>query len=145
MLRSIVVWFTWIFAVIFVPIETYLSFVPIERYLTLSSVLIPLSGYAVNVFGVGIMLWGAVSLRRGRPYAEGVLATGWGWTTAAFWRATNSRYWLAEQGAQLYFGPAELWLAPVFTIMVGAALAGSVVLLLNRHRRPDGCRAAGPG
>ena len=73
MLRTIVVWFTWIFPVVFVSIETYLSW---------SSAPPRLSGYGVNVFGVGIMLWGAVSLRRGRLYPEGLLATSWGWTTA---------------------------------------------------------------
>lgn len=129
MLRAIVVWFTWIWAVAFVPIETYLSW---------SSAPTAFSGYAVNVLGVGIMLWGTVSLRRSRPYAEGVLATGWGWTTATFWRGTNLRYWLAAHGEPLYFGQVELWLGPVFTILAGAALAGSLVLLLNHHRRSEG-------
>jgi hypothetical protein len=130
MLKSLVVWFTWIFVVVFVPIETYLSW---------SSDPTAFSGYAVNVFGVGIMLWGALSLRKARPYAEGLLATGWGWTTATFWRGTNLRYWLATHGEPLYFGSLELWLAPVFTLMAGAALAGSLVLLLNhdRHRQSD--------
>ena len=41
---------------------------------------------------------GVISLRRGRPHAEGVLATGWGWTTAVFWRGTNLRYWFATEG-----------------------------------------------
>jgi|SRR5947207_7945813 len=138
MLRSIIVWFSWIWAVVFVPTETYLSFVQIGTYLTLSTVLMPLTGYAVNVFGVGIMLWGVVSLRKGRPYAEGLLATGWGWTTATFWRGTNLRYWLAAQGGPLSFGRVELWVGPAFTMMAGAALAGSLVLLLNRHRHWDG-------
>ena len=128
MLRSIIVWFTWIWAVVFVPIETYLSW---------SSTPASLSGYAVNVFGVGIAVWGAVSLHKGRPYAEGMLATGWGWTTATFWRGANLRYWLASQGEPLSFGRVELWLAPAFTIMAGAALAGSMILLLNRHRHSD--------
>ncbi|HZI80558.1 MAG TPA: hypothetical protein VFD69_13645 [Vicinamibacterales bacterium] len=96
-LQSRVVRFTWSWAIVFVPIETYL-----------------------------------VSLRRGRPYAEGLLATGWAWTTAVFWRATNLRYEIARDGEPLDFRSLELWLAPVFTLMAGAALAGSVVLLLNR-------------
>ena len=130
MLRRILIWFTWIWAIVFVPIETYITWsIPHTPRL---------SGYAVNVFGVGIMLWGAISLHRGRPYAEGVLAAGWGWTTAVFWRATNLRYWLAAQGALLSFGPIELWLAPAFTMMAAAALIGSLVLLVTRHRRSDG-------
>ena len=125
MLKSIVVWFTCIWAVVFVPIETYLSW---------SSAPPRLSGYVVNVFGVAIMLWGIVSLRRRRPYAEGLLATGWAWTTAVFWRGTNMRYWLATQGKPLSFGRLELWLGPLFTMIAGAALVGSLVLLVNKDR-----------
>jgi hypothetical protein len=59
--------------------------------------------------------------------------TGW-WSPADSCRclsATNLRYWLADDGEPLSFGSIELWLAPVFTIMAAAALAGSVILLLN--------------
>jgi hypothetical protein len=68
-LESTVVRFTWSWALIFLPIETYLSFWegPIS-----------VSGYVVNVVGVGITLWAVVGLRQGRPYAEGLLATGLG-------------------------------------------------------------------
>jgi hypothetical protein len=129
MLERILVWFTWIWAVVFVPIETYITWSIAHTLL--------LSGYAVNVLGVGIMLWGVISLRRGRPYAEGVLATGWAWTTAVFWRGANLRYWLAAEGEPLYYGRLELWLAPVFTLMAAAALVSSLVLLVSRRRRSD--------
>jgi hypothetical protein len=125
-LTSTLVSFTWIWAVVFIPIETYLTF---------SQEPIPLSGYVVNVFGVGITLWGVISLRRHKLYAEGVLAAGWSWTTAVFWRATNLRYWFASQGEALSFGSIELWLAPLFTILAGTALASSLVVLLNRDRQ----------
>jgi hypothetical protein len=130
MLGRILVWFTWIWVVVFVPIETYITW-SIEHTLLLS-------GYAVDVLGVGIMLWGVISLRGGRPYAEGVLATGWGWTTAVFWRGANLRYGLAAEGEPLSYGRIELWLAPVFTMMAAAALASSLVLLVSRRRRSDG-------
>ena len=122
-LESTVVRFTWVWALVFLPIETYLSFWdgPIS-----------VSGYVVNVVRMGIALWAVACLRRGRPYAEGLLATGWGWTTAVFWRATNLRYMLASHGEPLDFGSLELWLAPLFTIMAGCAFAGSVVLLLKQ-------------
>ena len=130
MLRRILMWFTWISAVVFVPIETYITWsIPHTPRL---------AGYAVNVIGVGIMLWGVISLRGGRQYAEGVLATGWGWTTAVFWRGTNLRYWLAAEGKSLSYGTMELWLAPVFTMMAAAALLGSLVLLVRRHKGSDG-------
>lgn len=71
---------------------------------------------------------------RGRNAIVAV-ATGWAWTTAGFWRATNLRYFFASHGEPLTFGPVELWLAPVFTTLAGAALTGSLVLLLNRDSR----------
>ena len=130
-IRRTLIWFTWMWAVVFVPIETYLTWlIPHDTRL--------LSEYVVNVLGVGIMLWGVIALRRSRPYAEGVLATGWAWTTAVFWRATNLRYWLATQGEPLSFGRMELWLAPVFTMMAGAALVAALVLLLKSKGRFDG-------
>src|SRR5215470_1343956 len=113
MLKSTVVWFVWVGAVIFLPIETYLTF---------SRAPAPISGYAVNVLGVLVALWGSVSLRQGKHYGEGVLATGLGWTTAAAWRATNLRYWAAEQGQQLDFGATELWVAPLLVVISAAAL-----------------------
>ena len=126
MLGRILIWFSWIWAVVFLPIETYITLSTAHTLLH--------SQYAVNVLGVGIMLWGVFSLRDARPYAEGVLATGWGWTTAVFWRGTNLRYWLAAQGKPLSYGPMELWLAPVFTMIAGAALVGALVLLVSRRR-----------
>ena len=124
--------FTWTWALVFLPIETYLSFRG-GRF--------PISGYIVNVIGVGVTLWALDALRRGRPYAEGLLAAGWAWTTAVFWRATNLRYMLADDGAPLDFGSLELWLAPLLTVIVAAAFAGSVVLLVNR----DTGRTGGAG
>ena len=129
MLRTIVVWLTWLWATVFVPIETYIDVTAAPS----------VSEWAVNVFGVGISLWGAVSLRKNRPYAEGLLATGWGWTTAVFWRGTNLRYVMAAQGEPLYFGRAELWFGPVFTLTARVAMAISLMLLLNR--RPSALRA----
>ena len=125
-LKSTVVRFTWCWVIVFIPIETYLSF---------RREAIPVSGYAVNVLGVGIMVWALVCLRRGRPYAAGLLATGWAWTTAVFWRATNLRYAIAGDGEPLDFGNLELWLAPACTVLAGAALAGSLVLLIRGSER----------
>jgi hypothetical protein len=133
-LRSFVISFTWLWAAVFVPIETYLSFsgepYPLPGYGVLS-------GYVVNVLGVGLTLWGAVSLRRGRSYAEGVLAAGWGWTTAVFWRATNLRYWYAAEYGELEFGSKELWLAPLLTALVATVFLGSLILLVRRQRAAE--------
>jgi hypothetical protein len=121
--------FTWIFAFIFLPLETYVSF----RYEGLSFT--SFSWYAVNIVGVGVSLWGVSGLRRGVVYAPGLLAAGWGWTTATFWRGTNLRYWLASEGEQLSFGEFELWLAPIVTSLVAVAFVGSLVALMKSSER----------
>jgi hypothetical protein len=46
----------------------------------------------------------------------------------------------AAHGEPLYFGRAELWLGPVLTLTAGAALTGSLLLLLHNptdNGRPD--------
>ena len=135
LLGRILVWFTWIWVVVYLPIETYLtwSFAGPVR----------LSGYIVDVLGTGIMLWGVISLRRSRPYAVGVLASGWAWTTAVFWRGTNARYWLVSQGEPLAYGSVELWLGPAFTVMAGLALLGSLVALVRRGVQPTSRPSSG--
>ena len=132
MLKSIVVSFSWLVAIVFVPIEAYLTFVGPPYPLAGIGML---SGFAVNVMGVGFAAWGALSLRRGGSYAEGMLAAGWAWTTAASWRATNLRYWYAAEIGELDFGRVELWVAPLLTIAAAAALLGSLVLLIRGCRR----------
>src|SRR5262245_45865005 len=105
MLRTILVRFTWFFAVVFGAAETYVTWLSGERP---AFEVVLVSEYVVNVFGVGIMLWGLVSLHRRRPYADAVLAAGWAWMTTVFWRGTNLRFRLAAQGDSLLFGRAEL-------------------------------------
>ena len=65
MLERRLVKLTWAWAIVFLPIETYWCIVN-STFLR--------SDYLVNVTGVGIMLWAAISLRQGRHYAEGLLA-----------------------------------------------------------------------
>ena len=128
--RSAVIVVTWLAATIFVPIETYLVFdgppYPLPG-------IAMFSGYAVNVTGVGIAVWGALALRSGRPFAEGFLAAGWAWTTAAAWRATNLRFWYASEIGELDFGRAELWVGPIFVVVPAIALLGSLVLVARRR------------
>jgi hypothetical protein len=128
-LQRFMIGFTRAWAIVFLPIETYLTW-------TWYTSLVDLSGYIVNVTGVGITIYALWCLRRGRPYAEGLLAAGWAWTAAVFWRATNLRYWLAWRGEELSFDSLELLLAPVFTALAAAAFVGALMLMIRRETRP---------
>jgi len=44
------------------------------------------------------------------------------------------RYSIAAHGQPLDFGAIELWVSPLLVVTSGAALAASLVLLLNRER-----------
>jgi hypothetical protein len=131
-LKHYVIGLSWLWATAFVPIETYISFTR-EPYPVPG--LGVLSGYTVNVLGVGITMWGVISLRRAKWYALSLVTAGWAWTTAVFWRATNLRHWYAAEFGDLEFGSKELWLAPLVTVLVGSAFVGSVVLLLRSERK----------
>ena len=79
-----------------------LVYVPLETYITWSIAGLRgfgYSSYIMNVVGMGLMLWGAVSARRQQPFGPALLATGWSWTAATFWRATSDRYWWVSQGS----------------------------------------------
>jgi hypothetical protein len=128
----------WLFALVFLPIETWVSWSNDGRPLSVLDV----SGYLVNIAGVAIMLWGTVSLRRGRAHADGLIAAGWGWTTAVFWRATNLRFLLASAGEPLTFGATELWLAPVATLIVAALFARSLMAMVGAN--VEGASVKGP-
>jgi hypothetical protein len=80
------------------------------------------------------MLWGALAVRRGRPAGAAILAIGWSWTVATFWRATSDRYWWAANNGKLFAGNAELWIAPVLTLITVASLVASMVLILRQER-----------
>ena len=125
MLESSLVWFVRVGAVLFLPLETYL---------TLQVTPLPVSGYIVNVLGVFIALWGTIALRKRKPYGAGVLAAGLGWTTAAAWRATNLRYSLADRGQALDYGSTELRVILVLTVIAAAAFVASLVLLIGREK-----------
>ena len=113
---------------------------PLETYVTWS--IAGLSGflyssYLANVLGMALMLWAATAARRGRPEGPGLLAAGWSWTAATFWRATSDRYWLSSLGMPLYAGPVELWLAPIVTSIAVAAVVASLVLLVKSPETSD--------
>jgi hypothetical protein len=124
--------FAWL--AVYFPLETYITWsIAGVRGLLYSS-------YIANVAGMCLLLWGGIAMRRSRPAGPGLLAAGWAWTAATFWRATSDRFWLSSLGMPLYAGPVELWLAPILTALAVAGLAASLALLLSASRSPG----AGP-
>ena len=109
-------------------------YVPAETYVTLSIAGLPgllYSGYIMNVVGMALMFWGAATARRFEPAGPALLAIGWSWTAATFWRATADRFWWVSQGHGLWAGPVELWLGPLFTALTVGFLIASMVLVFR--------------
>ena len=118
--------FAWL--IVYFPPETYVtwSIAGVRGWLY--------SSYLLNIAGMALMLWSAVSARRAQAIAPGLLAAGWAWTAATFWRATSDRYWWVSQGRSLYAGPVELWLAPLLTALALVMFVASLALLLRAQR-----------
>ncbi len=127
-LSKAIVMYTFVWLLVYVPLETYVtwSIAGLRGF--------GYSSYVMNVVGMGLMLWGAVSARRQQPFGPALLATGWSWTAATFWRATSDRYWWVSQGHSLYAGPMELWVAPVLTALAVAGLVASLRLVVRPQR-----------
>ena len=125
--------YTFVWVIIYFPLETYvtLSIAGLRGLLY--------AAYIMNVIGMGLMLCGAVSASRRQRVAPALLATGWSWTAATFWRATADRYWWVSLGHSLYAGPIELWLGPILTALACGGLAGSLLLVFR-----SACQATSP-
>jgi hypothetical protein len=124
----------WVCACTFAWLAVY---VPLESYVTWSIAGVRgfiYSSYVLNVVGMGLMLWGAVATRKRAPAGSALLAIGWSWTAATFWRATSDRFWWVSLGHPLYAGVVELWLAPALTALAVAGLCASMVLVFRQER-----------
>jgi hypothetical protein len=113
------------------------GYVPLETYVTLQIAGLPgllYSAYILNVVGMGLMLWGALAVRGGRRAGAAILAIGWSWTAATFWRATTDRYWWAANNGKLFAGSAELWIAPILTLITVGSLVASMALIFRQER-----------
>lgn len=131
-LRWLVVYtFAWV--LVYAPLETFVT----VRIAGMAGLLY--GGYLMNVVGMALMLWSAVAGWRRRVTAPGLLAVGWSWTAATFWRATSDRFRFAELNGGLSGpvwgggggGEAELWAACVLTALACAGMAVSLHLVLN--------------
>jgi hypothetical protein len=124
-LTAMVAAYTLTWVVVYFPLETFVtwSIAGPRGFMNPS--------YVENIVGMGLMLWGAVSAKRGRPFAPGLLTTGWSWTAATFWRATADRFWWVSLGYDLFAGRIELWLGPILTALAVIGLSGSLVLVFR--------------
>ena len=104
--------FTLGFLAIYVPFETWWSWG--------DGLLDPF--YVVDFIGMVLLLWGALHSRR-RPGTPGILAAGWAWTGANFWRAFWDRVQAFGDGEPLDFGEFEL-------CIVGSGVAIALVCLV---------------
>jgi len=100
-------------------------YVPLETFASIAGAGLVTFGYFIDVVGMVLMAAGVASARRNPP-SYVVLAAGWAWTSANFWRGTMERYWAVEQGRSLQFGPNELVVGPVLTGLAVAALAATL-------------------
>ncbi len=84
--------------------------------------------YLVKVVGWTLLAFGVMHVRRGRPQlGQVLLAGGFGWFAANFWRAVADRFSDLEAGGTLRLGSIELWFAGscLLVSMLGLALAVS--------------------
>jgi hypothetical protein len=110
--------FTIAFLVVYVPIETLAS---------LPALWDPF--YLVDFIGMVLLAWGLVWCWRNRTAAGlTVLAAGYAWEGANFWRALFSRVQAMVAGGTLRFGSAELWFVAIGTIVALGALIWSLRL-----------------
>ena len=90
--------------------------------------------YLVKVAGWVLLASGATHLRKLRPETGlALLAGGWGWLAANFWRAVADRVSDLAAGQTLRLGSIELWFAGSCLLVSLAGLAWSLALASRRH------------
>ncbi|MEX2270451.1 MAG: hypothetical protein WD690_03210 [Vicinamibacterales bacterium] len=113
--------FTIAFLVVYAPIETWYSWPELwDPY------------YVVDFVGIVLLAWGAMSHRGNAGFRNlAVLAAGFGWTAANFWRALFDRVFEVAEGTALDYGWMELCFSGC--IMLGAIIGmGWTVVVATR-------------
>jgi len=122
-LHAPLVTFTIVILVIYVPFETWYS---------LPRLWDPF--YLVDFIGMVLLGWGVVLCRRAPSRGLAVLATGYGWTGANFWRALFGRVQAMAQGDVLRLGWAEMCFVACGTVVALVGLAWSLRLATRADR-----------
>jgi hypothetical protein len=105
-------------------------YAPIETLYSLPRLWDPF--YLVDFIGMVLLGWGVVLCRRQRSAGLAVLAAGYGWTGANFWRALFGRVEAVANGEVLRLGWAEMCFVACGTIAAVAGLLWSLMLTTRR-------------
>lgn len=111
-------------------------YVPIETWYSLPALWDPY--YLIDFAGMVLLTWG-VGRWRSEPSAAsfGVLAAGYAWETANFWRALFGRVDALMQGLRLRFGAAELGFVACGLVVAFAGLVWALRLATTSPEAPD--------
>jgi hypothetical protein len=89
--------------------------------------------YLVKLVGYLLLASGAVRLRKARLHPGlTLLAAGWGWLSANFWRAVADRFSRLAAGQNLRLGSIELWFAGSCLLISLIGLAWCLALTVRR-------------
>lgn len=125
--------FTLFALVLFAPGETWTTLAMTGG--SLASLLHPL--YLIDLVGMVLLLMGALHSLRARPRpAPGLLSGALAWMAANGWRATYFRVDALQQGQELFYGSAELWVTLGLTALTLALLALALFLTWRAERIP---------
>ena len=126
--ESATAWFTIGALIVYVPVETYVSW-PCGLWNPF---------YLVDAIAMVLLGWGAVHSLRARPgCAPGVLCGAYGWAAANGWRATFGRLAELREGGELDYGAGELWVVGVATAIAMTCLLTLLALVVSDGPRRD--------
>jgi len=115
-------YFTLVYLACYAPIETWASW----PHLTSPF-------YLIDAIGMAQLLWGSVHSLAARPRrAPGLLAAGWAWTAANYWRAFFDRVRYVNEGGNLQLGAPEYWTVGGALVMALLCLALSASMTARR-------------
>jgi hypothetical protein len=119
-------------ALVTFTVAVLVVYVPIETWYSAPELWDPF--YLVDLAGMVLLALGATGFRSQGRLRVGLLAAGYAWTAANFWRALFGRVADLRQGGQLDYGLAELCFIGCILLAAFAGLVWSLTLL---RREPE--------